>query len=275
MTGQMIGTYLGFAAAMVAAGAVGGILAGLLGVGGGIIVVPVLYHLFGLLDVDSAVRMHLAVGTALATIVVTATSSTRAHWRRGAVDTALLRSWAAWIVAGAVIGMVFFRYVNSQVLTLVFATVALVVAAYMLWARDERHYLAEKLPVGPLRHTLGVVIGAVSSVMGIGGGTLSVPILSLFRYPIKKAVATAAAIGLLIAVPGSIGAIVSGLGVEDRPPFSLGYVNVLGFALLVPLTAALAPVGARIAHSVDSRYLRYAFALFLTVTAINMYLSIW
>jgi uncharacterized membrane protein YfcA len=273
MTEQTIMTYLLFAAAMLGAGAVGGLLAGLLGVGGGIVIVPVLYQLFTLLDIDSAIRMHLAVGTSLATIVVTATVSTRAHLRRGAVDIALLRSWAPWIILGVIVGVLLFRSADSSALALVFATVALLVAGYMTIGKEGEHYLADRLPTGAPRYASGVVIGTLSSMMGIGGGTLAVPILSLCRYPIRNAVATAAAIGLLIAIPGTIGALASGIDVPNRPPFSIGYVNVLGFLLLVPMTSALAPIGARIAHSINGRYLRYAFGLFLLVTAVNMFAS--
>ncbi|MEX0730118.1 MAG: sulfite exporter TauE/SafE family protein [Aquisalimonadaceae bacterium] len=266
-----LGMYLMFGGAMATAGIVAGIVAGLLGVGGGIILVPVLFYLFTLLDIDPAIRMHLAVGTSLATVVITAITSTRAHWPRGTIDTALLRSWAPWMILGAIAGMVFFGKVNSPTLTLIFATVALIVAFYMAWAKERDVALASTLPEGPARYGLGTVIGGVSAVMGIGGGTLCVPILSLFRYPIRQAVGTSAAIGLLIAVPGSIGAVIAGYGHPSLPPFSFGYVNLLGFILLVPLTAGLAPLGARIAHSINQQHLRYAFALFLLITSVNMY----
>lgn len=233
---------LTFGGMMIGAGIFAGLLAGLLGVGGGIVIVPVLYNLFALMGVDSSVNMHLAVGTSLSTIIVTATTSTRAHLRRGAVDKALLRNWAPWIIVGVVIGAVFAGYASARILTLIFASVSLIVAGFMGWPSMRDRYLASSLPSGLPRHLIGLIVGALSSLMGIGGGTLTVPILSLCRYPIRYAVGTAAAIGLIIAIPGTLGAIVAGLNETGLPPFSLGYVNLLGFVLLVPLTASLARI---------------------------------
>lgn len=272
MAADSMSMYVIFVAAMAGAGVIAGILAGLLGVGGGIVIVPVLFYLLTLLGVDPAITMHVAVGTSLATIVVTAISSARSHHARGAIDTDLLRSLAPWLVVGTVVGMIFFGSVDSATLTIIFATVALLVAVYMAWVKERDIAVATALPGTPVRSGLGMVIGGVSAVMGIGGGTLSVPILSLFRYPIGKAVGTSSAIGLLIAVPGTIGAVIAGFGHASLPPFSLGFVNLLGFAVLVPLTAAFAPVGARLAHSINQQVLRYAFAAFLCITAINMLL---
>lgn len=256
---------------MMAAGIFAGLLAGMLGVGGGIVIVPVLYNLFTLMGVDSSVNMHLAVGTSLSTIIVTASTSTRAHLRHDAVDKVLLRNWAPWIMVGVVIGAVVAGYASSHVLTLIFASVSLIVAAYMGWGGARDWYLASSLPTGLPRHLTGLTVGALSSLMGIGGGTLTVPILSLCQYPIRKAVGTAAAIGLIIAVPGTLSAIVTGFNETNLPPLSLGYVNLLGFVLLAPLTASLAPVGARIAHAIDTQILRYAFAIFLFANAIHMF----
>lgn len=268
-----IGGYVLFASAILAAGVIAGLLAGLLGVGGGIVIVPVLYYLFTLIDIDSAIKMHLAVGTSLATIVFTSATSTRAHWRRGAVDLALLRSWTPWIILGAFLGMVFFRGANTQTLTLIFAVVALIVAIYMVFRKEQSVDAVSRLPRGPVNYGIGIIIGSLSSVMGIGGGTLSVPILSLFHYPIRKAVGTAAAIGLLISIPGTLGAIISGFGQPSLPPFSFGYVNILALIILAPLTSSLAPFGARLSHSISQKYLRYAFSVFLLVTSVNMYLT--
>lgn len=273
MTEQAWMMYATFGGALVAAGVFAGLLAGLLGVGGGIVIVPVLYNLFALMGIDSAINMHLAVGTSLSTIVVTATTSTRAHLQRGSVDKALLRNWAPWIIVGVIAGAVFAGYVSSRVLVLIFASVSLVVAGYMAWGGGREHYLARSLPTGLPRHLMGLTVGALSSVMGIGGGTLTVPILSLCRYPIRNAIGTAAAIGLIIAIPGTLSAVVAGLDHADLPPFSVGYVNLLGFALLVPLTASLAPVGARIAHNSNARVLRLAFAIFLFANATSMFMN--
>lgn len=257
---------------LLVAGAFAGLLAGLLGIGGGIVIVPALFYLFTVLDLDLAVRMPLAVGTSLSTIVVTATVSTRAHWRRGSVDVALLRSWAPWILVGVVIGAFVAGYAPQGVMLVVFATVALVVALYMALAPNGVT-LAERLPRGPGRWLIATIIGAVSSIMGIGGGTLTVPTLTLSNYPVRRAVGTGAAVGLLIAIPATIGMMLVGRGDPSLPAGSIGYVNLLGFAVLVPMTALLAPLGARLAHRLPPVLLRRAFAVFLLLTSARMYME--
>lgn len=266
-------TIILFTLAMLAAGVVAGVIAGLLGVGGGIVLVPVLFYLFTLLDVDPSIRMHMAVGTSLTTIVATALSSTRAHYAKRSIDLRLLKSWGPWLLLGAIGGMVVFGSIDSSSLSLVFGTVALIVALYMVFAKEPAEETADNFPGGVIRWLMGLVVGGVSSIMGIGGGTLSVPLLSIFKYPMRRAVGTAAAIGLLISVPGAIGAFLSGMGNPHLPPFSLGFVNILAFLILVPVTGFVAPYGARIAHAINPRALRYAFAVFLLFNATNMFIS--
>lgn len=257
------------AGAMLAAGVLAGFVAGLLGVGGGIVVVPALFQVLSLLEVDPAVRMHLAVGTSLATIVPTGLRSALSHRRRGSVDAGLLRAWAGPVLLGVAGGSALSGVVSGAVLTGVFAAVAFIVAIYMAaFGHDLR--LAAALPRQPLKSLIAVAIGWVSAMMGIGGGTLSVPILSLYSYPIRRAVGTAAAIGLLIAVPGTLGFILAGWDAAARPPLSLGYVNLVGFAVLVPTMVLAAPWGARVAHSIPERALRLAFAGFLLITSVRM-----
>jgi len=258
---------------LLATGALAGVLAGLLGVGGGIVIVPVLFLLFPLLGIDESIRMHLAVGTSLATIIPTSIVSARSHYKRGGVDFELLKSWGPAIFIGVVIGGLFGGKARGETLTLIFAVVALLVAANMSF-RKEGMILAETLPGGLLRNAIGLVIGLFSVLMGIGGGTLSVPILTAFNYPIRRAVGTAAAIGLIIAVPGAITFILSGLNAANLPPGSLGYANLFGFALIVPATMAMAPVGAKIAHTIDPGNLRKAFAFFLLLTSLRMFYSV-
>lgn len=259
-----------FIIALLLTGACAGILAGLLGVGGGIVIVPVLFLLFPFLGVDPALVMHLAVGTSLATIIPTSIVSARAHHKKGGIDMALLKSWAPAIFCGVVIGGYLGGNAKSEHLTLIFAIVAVLVSLNMV-LRKEGFSLAEQLPSGILRAIMGFFIGGFSVVMGIGGGTLSVPILTLFNYPIRRAVGTASAIGLIIAVPGTISFILSGLGTENLPPFSFGYMNLLGFFAIVPATMLTAPIGAKIAHSIDPSKLRLAFAFFLFVTSMRMF----
>lgn len=259
-----------FGTLLLAAGAVAGVMAGLLGVGGGIVIVPVLWHLFDALDIDEAVRMHVAVGTSLATIIITSMASVRAHHRRGAVDFELLRAWGLWIFIGVLAGTAIAGFVRGPVLTAVFATVALVVSLHMGFGKQDWR-ISDHLPKDAGRISLAGAIGAISAMMGIGGGTLSVPILSLFGYPIHRAVGTAAAIGFIIGIPGTIGFVITGWDVADRPPLSLGYISLIGFALIVPTSMLLAPVGARMAHGLNTKKLKRVFAVFLGFTALRMF----
>jgi uncharacterized protein len=261
---------LGLALALLVTGVVAGILAGLLGVGGGIVIVPVLYHLFTLLGVDEAVRMHVAVGTSLATIIPTSMMSSRAHRKRGSVSTGLLRKLLPSVVVGVLLGSILSGYLSGQVLTAVFAVMAMLVAAHMTVKRDG-FALGNGLP-GPLGTSLtGGAIGGISTLMGIGGGTLSVPVLNAFRTPMHTAVGTGATLGMVISFPGAIAFLVNGLGVPNLPPASVGYVNLLGFVLIVPATMATTGWGARLAHSIDARRLRQVFALFLALTSLRMF----
>lgn len=260
-------------AALLATGVAAGFLAGLLGVGGGIIVVPVLFYLFGILDVSPDIAMHLAVGTSLATIIPTSVASARSHQRNGAVDGPLLQIIGPAVIVGVLIGTVIAAFVSGQTLTAIFAGVAFVVALNMAFGRPEWR-ISKELPGKSGVSVMGVVIGTFSAMMGIGGGTLSVPFLTLFGHPVHRAVGTAAAIGFLIAVPGTIGFIVSGWTQTDLPPFAVGYVHLLGFALIVPTSVLMAPVGAKVAHGLDRRKLSLAFALFLALTSLRMFLSL-
>ncbi|MEO4042355.1 sulfite exporter TauE/SafE family protein [Hoeflea sp. CAU 1731] len=265
--------HLVFLISMIGAGVVGGLIAGLLGVGGGIVIVPVLYSVLVATQLPEAIAIKLSVATSLATIIVTSLSSASSHSKRGAVDYALLRSWAAPIIVGVVIGTTIAGYVGGEVLTLVFAVVALVVAVNML-LRANNAALTSDFPNASVKFGSGVGIGLISSMMGIGGGTLGVPILTAFGFDIRRAVGTAAAIGFVIAVPATIGYIIAGWGASNLPPFSIGYVNLLGFIAIVPLTTLFAPVGAKIAHAIPRRVLSYCFAGFLVVTSARMFYSL-
>jgi len=259
-----------FILAMAGAGIFGGLIAGLLGVGGGIVIVPVLYFVLGALDTPEDLKMKIAVATSLATIVVTSMSSARSHASRGAVDYGMLRAWALPVVIGVVIGTLLASFAKGWVLTLIFASVALLVAINML-VRGKGTQIWPDFPNRPVKFAAGGVVGLISSMMGIGGGTLSVPILTAVGYDIRKAVGTASAIGFLIAIPGTIGYVIAGWGAEELPPGSLGYLNLLAFIALVPLTALFAPVGARMAHTIPPRALGYAFGGFLIVTSAKMF----
>ncbi|WP_373085676.1 sulfite exporter TauE/SafE family protein [Sneathiella sp.] len=265
---------IGLILTLAATGLAGGLLAGLLGVGGGIVIVPVLYNVLPFFGIEDDVRMHVAVGTSLATIIPTSISSARSHYKKGAIDMELLKKWGPFIFLGVVGGTIVAGMVNGFVLTLVFAVLALIVAANMAFRPASAH-LATKLPKSPIKELIAGLIGWFSAMMGIGGGTFTVPILTLFNYPIRNAVGTAAAIGLIIAVPGTIGFILSGMGGPKLPGGNIGYVNILGFFMIVPMSVIFAPIGAKIAHSINGVLLKKAFAFFLFATSLRMFYSLF
>ena len=265
-SGGELGT---FALGLVLAGIVGGLVAGMLGVGGGIVIVPVLYHVLDLMGIDPGVRMHIAVGTSLATIIPTSFSSTRSHDKKGAVDWELLRRWAVPMVVGVLIGSAVSGFVRGQALALFFACVALPVAVHLAFFGETKR-LSDHLPTGLGGMLLPAGIGGVSTMMGIGGGTVGVPAMTLCGVPIHRAVGTAAAFGFLISIPGTIGSIIGGWGAHGLPPYSLGYVNLLGFVLIAPASYFMAPFGAQLAHMTDRGRLRMLFAGFIAITAARM-----
>ena len=258
------------ALAMLATGCVAGVLAGLFGIGGGIVIVPVLEAVLGLLGVDPAIRMHVAVATSLATIIPTSISSARAHHRRGAVDVEIVKRWAVFVLVGALLGAWIAAQVHSRVLAGVFATLALMVAAKLVFFPESRN-LTESVPRAPWVIAIPTAIGCFSSMMGIGGGTFSVMTLTLFNEPIHRAVGTAALFGLVISIPGTIGFILTGLGDPRLPPGSLGYVNLLGFVAIAPTTVLMAPLGARIAHGFSAKKLSVFFGLFLVIVSLRLF----
>ncbi len=260
--------------ALLFTGAIAGLMAGLLGVGGGIVIVPVLYHLFSSLEVDQALRMHLAIGTSLAVIVPTSLISARAHHARNSLDLALLRSIGPWVMFGAFVGGWLASLIDGTVLTGLFALIALLVAVNMALERAPSRW-HNGLPKGAARGTLGALVGTLSALMGIGGGTIGVPILTACGYPIRRAVGTASGLGVLIGLPGVVGFLIAGADLTGRLPGSLGYVNLIGFALIVPMTLAMAPVGAAFAHRLHPKALRLTFAAFLTLTALRMFVDLY
>jgi uncharacterized protein len=265
---------LALAASLGLTGLVAGVLAGLLGVGGGIVIVPVLFHLFSLLGIDESVRMHLAVGTSLASIIPTSILSARAHRQRGSLSWPLLQQLLPWVVLGVLLGAVLSGFISGKSLSAVFATVALLVAINMAF-KPQGFSWGDTLPGGPARALIGASIGSLSTLMGIGGGTLSVPLLSAFKTPMHTAVGTGAALGLVISLPGALALMFNGWDADQLPPGSVGYVNLLGLALIVPATLISTSWGARLAHATDARRLRQLFALFLALTSARMFQSLW
>ena len=269
-----LGQLLPLLAIAITAGVFGGILAGLLGVGGGIVIVPALYLALSTAGMDSAITMQVAVGTSLATIVFTSLSSGYGHFKRGAIDMNLLKLWAPSLLVGVVIGALLGGYVSGLILVAVFATVAALVAIDMIFrkTKDEPTPRSFAKPVWAM---LGVVTGGLSAMMGIGGGTIGVPLLNFLGYDIRRAVGTSAAIGFIIGLPGAVVYALTGLGAEGLPPFSLGYVNLAAAAIIIPLTSSFAHVGVKLAHSIPRRALRFAFGIFLMVTSLRMFIDLF
>lgn len=255
--------------ALVATGIFAGILAGLLGVGGGIVIVPVLFFLFQSFGVSAESAMLVATATSLATIVPTSISSIRSHNKKGNVDFDLLKRWSVFIFIGVLAGSWLVTRVEGTLLTLLFGVIATLSALNMLF-RAGKSALFQQLPSTVGQKVMGISIGFFSAMVGIGGGTISVPLLTLCNYPAHKAVGTAATIGLIISLPGALTMLVLGSTPIDAPVGTFGLVNLFSFICIVPLTVLFAPVGASLAAKLDAVKLKKVFALVLLVTGLRM-----
>ncbi|MEM5518245.1 sulfite exporter TauE/SafE family protein [Henriciella sp. AS95] len=257
---------------LLAAGVTAGIAAGLFGIGGGAVIVPVLYFLLTALGYEST-AMHVAVATSLATIILTSIRSVMAHNKRGAVDWDVIKGWAPWIMIGAIIGQLVAGYVSKEGLTLFFGSMLVILAMQLYFGRPTWK-LADDLPDGAPRAGLGGLLGAFSAVMGIGGGTFGVSLMTVCGRPIHQAVATAAGFGVAIGLPGAVVAMLNGIGKEGLPPFSIGHVNLPAFVLISACTVTMAPVGAALAHKLNPALLRKLFGVLLVLVSIRMIYNI-
>jgi uncharacterized membrane protein YfcA len=246
-------------AALAAAGAFAGLIAGMFGIGGGVVMVPSMYYVFNALGYGGDRVMHVAIGTSLAVIVATSLRSVTAHAKHGAVDFAVLRAWVPWIVIGTLLGSVVADFAPSRALTALFGGMALILSLQFFFGRPD-WTLREDMPGGLPRVGLGGLIGLLSAMMGIGGGVFGVTLMTLCGKTVHRAVATAAGFGVAIGVPGAIGYIANGWG-SDAVPYSLGYVNLPGFALLAGSAFFVAPIGAKLAHDLPARRLKQFFAI--------------
>jgi uncharacterized protein len=260
------GEIITFALAIAASGVVSGLLAGILGIGGGAVLVPVFYQVFGLLDVDEAVRMHLSVGSSLAIIVPTSIRSFTGHYARGVVDTGLLRNFLVTVPIGVILASLTAAYISSEGLRVIFAVLIFVFGMRMLL--DREHWrLGKDLPGLPGRFGAGLVIGYLSTLMGIGGGIMNNTFMTLYGRPIHQAVATSSGVGVMIAIPGTFGYIWAGWGNPLLPIFSTGYINWIAVALVIPIALVVTPYGVRIAHALKKRQLEVGFGLFCLFVA--------
>lgn len=268
--------YLPLIALLIGVGALAGFSAGLFGIGGGSVMVPALFYAFQSLGVDPAIVMHCAVATSASVIIINGYRSTRSHWERESVAMDLLwpkqwwSSYALWIGIGAFIGAVWLApRLASNSLTLIFAVVAFLVALQFIFGRPS-FTVRDSVPGGVAPPLVGGSVGALSAIMGIGGGSLSVPLLTLCGMPVHRAVGTAAGFGLAIAIPATAGFIVSGWSIDGRPPLSLGYVNLAGFVLIVASAWFMVPLGTSAAHRLKAVPLRRIFGICLALVALNM-----
>ncbi|WP_372884671.1 sulfite exporter TauE/SafE family protein [Shimia sp.] len=256
-------------AMLMVIGAFAGVLAGLLGVGGGIILVPAFFYAFQALGYGGAQLMQVCLATSLATIIVTSVRSVLSHNRKGAVDWSILRTWAPGIAVGAVLGVLVAAALRSVTLQAIFGCLGIVIGLYMGFGRPEWR-LAAEMPKGLRRALFSPAVGFMSVLMGIGGGSFGVPLMALHNVAIHRAVATAAGFGVLIAVPSVAGFLLLDISAPSRPPFTIGAVNVPAFLLVIAMTLLTAPLGVRIAHAMDPKPLKRVFAVFLTLVALNM-----
>ena len=268
-----MGSLLIFALALVVGGMVAGFMAGLLGIGGGAVMVPVLYEVFGFLGVDEAIRTHLAVGTSLAVIVPTGMRSAYGHHKKQSVDWAFVKLIGPFIVIGVGLGAVIALYADGAALRLVYGVAVIVVALFLIWSQrhpDQRFTWPGDLVV----RLYGIFTGVLSTLMGIGGGTFTGSFLTLFGRSIHQAVGTAAAIGPLIALPATLGFVLVGWGAPQLPPLSVGFVSLIGAGLMLPFSLFFAPLGVRAAHGLSKARLEFVFALFLLTVGVRFLWSL-
>ncbi|HEY5793466.1 MAG TPA: sulfite exporter TauE/SafE family protein [Bosea sp. (in: a-proteobacteria)] len=267
LAGIPIGDLVFLAVSLVVAGALTGLLAGVFGVGGGAVIVPILYEVFRVIGVPEEVRMPLCVGTSLAVIIPTSIRSFQAHRAKGMVDMTILKVWAVPAVLGVIAGSVVARYAPADLFKIVFVVVAVASALRLLFASD-RWKLGTEMPGKVLMNIYGAIIGVLSALMGIGGGQLSSLFMTFYGRPIHQAVATSSGLGVLVSIPGALGYIYAGWPKMDiLPPLSLGYVSFIGFLLFIPTSIWTAPIGARLAHRLSKRRLEVVFGLFLLAVA--------
>ena len=243
-----------------------GFVAGLFGIGGGLITVPFLYYIFGLIEIDQAYVMHLAVGTSFAIIIPTSIVSVLTHHKFKAVDFDIVKSYGIFVVIGVIIGTIFAASLKTKSLVLFFSIVILFLGIYLLLIKEREQNIVSEMKLY-LKIILGVIVGFISAIMGIGGAVMNVPIFKYFGYSINKAIGSAAAIGFLIALFGAIGFLISGSYLNTNLPLSIGFLNIPAFLIFIPITTFMARLGARTVHKIDKNKISKIFGLFLLLVA--------
>ena len=264
---------LNLLAVLAVAATVAGFMAGLLGVGGGIIMVPALYYAFTILGFDLLTRMHLSVGTSLAIIIPTSIISTKTHMEYNAVDFKMVKSFGIFILVGVIFGTFLAVNLKTPSLVLFFSIFAFMVGLFFIFLREE---LVDnpKTISSIIKNISGIIIGFISIPLGIGGGSLMVPFMRTFGYDIRKSIGTAAAIGFLISVSGAAAMIIGGKVIDNvNTPFSFGYINLLGFIVFVPVTMVMARIGAKVVYRINRKLLSKTFGVFLLVVSIRSFIE--
>ena len=255
------------------AAAIAGFMAGLLGVGGGIIIVPALYYAFTILEFDLVTRMHLSVGTSLAIIIPTSIISTKTHMEHDAVDFKMIKSFGIFILLGVISGTFLAVSLKTPTLILFFSIFALMVGLFFIFLREQLVENPKKIS-NFIKNISGVIIGFISVPLGIGGGSLMVPFMRTFGYDIRKSIGTAAAVGFLIAISGTTTMIIGGNLINNiNTPFSVGYFNLLGFAVFVPVTMIMARLGAKTVYKINKKILGKIFGIFLIIVSIRSFVE--
>ena len=249
-----------------------GFVAGLFGIGGGLITVPFLYYIFGSLGIDQQYLMHLAVGTSFAIIIPTSIVSVLTHHRFKAVDFEIVKSYGIYVVLGVVLGTVFAASLKTKSLVLFFTIVIFLLAFYLLLLKEKEKNVIVKIRLH-LKVIFGIIVGFISAPMGIGGAIMNVPILKFFGYSINNAIGSAAAIGFLIALFGAIGFFVSGSILKTNLPLSIGFLNIPAFLIFIPITTFMARIGARTVHRIDKNKISKFFGIFLIVIGLRFLLE--
>ena len=247
-----------------------GFVAGLFGIGGGLITVPFLYYIFGSLGINSDYIMHLAVGTSFAIIIPTSTVSVLTHHKFKAVDFNLVKSYGIFVILGVIFGTIFAASLKTKSLVLFFSIIILFLSIYLLILKEKEKNIIVKMKLH-LKIILGFIVGFISAPMGIGGAVMNVPILKFFGYPITKAIGNGAAIGFLISVFGTIGFLISGNYLETNLPLSIGFLNIPAFLIFIPITTLMARFGARTVHKIDKNKISKLLGLFLLFIAAKFF----
>ena len=282
ITGLNVSEVLELAVLLVAVGALAGFLAGVFGIGGGAILVPVFYECFRLAGVPLEIRMPLCVGTSLAIIIPTSISSYRAHHARGAIDNEILRAWWLPILIGVLAGSVLARYAPERLFKIVFVVVAYFAAVRLLAARESWKF-GDDLPKGPLMRFFGLCVGLLATLMGVGGGLFANLLMTFYGRPIHQGVATSSAIAVLVSIPGALGYIYAGWPAAAHYPdvaalqfpLALGYVSLIGAVLVMPTSLLTAPLGVRVAHAMSKKTLERSYGAYLLIVGTRFAISLW